>query len=59
MGARQVDVEVKRTAEALDQGDRAGLGRLTRKAGLLAQVRGDAAVDDAEHPAQEIGAAGE
>lgn len=48
----EVDVEVQRAAEALDQGDRAGLGRLTRKARLLDQVRGYAAIDDAEHPAQ-------
>ena len=55
----KVDVEIQRTAEALDQGDRAGLGRLTGEPGLLDQVRGDAAVDDAEHPAHDRGAAGE
>ena len=46
-------------AEALDQGDRTRVGRFTAKARLVDQVRGDAAVDDAEHPAHDIGAAGE
>jgi hypothetical protein len=44
---------VQRTAEALDQGDRAGLGRLKGKTGLLDQVRGYATVDDAQHPAHD------
>ena len=30
----EVDVEVERATEALDQGDRTGLGRLTGKSGL-------------------------
>jgi hypothetical protein len=55
----EVDVEVQRAAEALDQGDRTGLGRLTRKPRLLDQVRGYAAVDDAEHSAHDLGAARE
>jgi hypothetical protein len=43
----------------LDQGERAGLGRPTGKPRLLDQVRGDAAVDDAEHPAHDLRAVGE
>jgi len=45
----KVDTEFQRTAEALDQGDRAGLSRHTGEPRLLDQVRGDTAVDDAEH----------
>ena len=45
----EVNIQVQRTTEALDQGDCAGLGGLTGKPGLLYQVGGDAAVDDAEH----------
>ena len=52
-------VDVQRTTEALDQGDRAGLGCLTREPRLLDQVRGNAAVDNAEHTAHDLGAAGE
>lgn len=52
-----MDIEVKRTAEALDQGGRAGLGRLTGKTGLLDQICSDATIDDAEHPAHDCRAA--
>lgn len=41
------------TAEALNQRDRPGLGVLTGKTRLLDQVRGKAAVDDAEHLAHD------
>jgi hypothetical protein len=44
---------------ATHQGDRAGLGRLAGKPRLPDQVRGDAAVDDAQHPAHGLGAARE
>lgn len=50
----EVNIEVQRTAEALDQGDRAGLGRLTEEARLPDQVRGDAAVDNAEYPTHDL-----
>ncbi len=46
----EVDVKVERTAEARNQCDRAVLGRLAGKAGVLDQVRSDAAVHYAEHP---------
>src|SRR5690606_26303760 len=59
MCAMQVDVKVERAAEALDQGDGTSLGRLTSEPRLLDQVRSDAAVDDAEHPAHDLGATGE
>ena len=49
----QVGIQVLRAGKALDQGDRASLGLLALKAGLLAQVCGDAAVDDAGHPAED------
>lgn len=55
----EVQVQIQRAAETLDQGDRAGLRRLPREARLLDQVRSDAPVDDAEHPAHDLGAARE
>ena len=55
----EVDIQIERATETLDQGDRTGLRRLAGEAGLLDQVRGDAAIDDAEHPAHDRGAAGE
>ncbi len=45
----KVDVQIQRTAETLDQGDRTRLHRRTIKAGPRDQVRVNAAVDDAEH----------
>jgi len=45
----EVDVDVQRAAEALDQRHRAGLDRLTEEPRLLGQVHGDAPVDNAEH----------
>jgi len=48
----KMDVKVERAAESLDQGDRTGLGPLAGISRLLDQVRGDAAVDDAEHLTQ-------
>ena len=44
-------VEVQRAAEALDQRHRACLPVLARETGLADQVRGEAAMDDAEHRA--------
>ena len=49
----EVDIQVERAAEALEQGDRAGVGRLVGKPGLLDQVGGETTVDDAEHLAHE------
>ena len=43
-----MDVEIECAAESLNQGDRAGLGRPTGEPGLLDQVRGDAAVHNAQ-----------
>jgi len=48
-----VNVEVQRRAEALDQRNRAGAGGLLRVAGLPDQVRGNDAIDDAEHTADQ------
>jgi hypothetical protein len=45
----EVDIQIERATEALDKGDRTRLGRLTGKLGFLDQVRGDSAVDNAEH----------
>jgi len=45
----QVDVQVERAAETLDQGDHTSLGRLAGKPRLRDQVRGDAAVDKGQH----------
>ena len=55
----KVDVEVERTTEALDQSDRAGSGRLVSVACFSDQMRGNHTVDDAEHLAHDLGAAGE
>jgi hypothetical protein len=55
----KVDVEVQRTAEALDQGDRAGPGRLVAMARFLDQMRGNDAVNDAQHLTHDLGPAGE
>lgn len=50
----EVDIEVQRAAEALDQCDRAGLGRLSGESRLLDHVRGDAAVNNTEHTGQDL-----
>lgn len=55
----KVNVEVQCTAEALDQGDGTGLGRLVGIARFLDQMRGDDAVNDAQHPAHDLRPAGE
>lgn len=57
--AHQVNVDVQCTAEALDQGDRACLGRLVGMARFLDQMRGDDAVNDAQHSAHDLRPAGE
>ena len=54
----KVNVEVQCTTEALDQHDGTSLGRLVGMACFLDQIRGDDAVDDAEHPAHALEPAG-
>jgi hypothetical protein len=49
----EVDVEVQRTAEALDQGHRAGTRPLASEPGLLDQMADDGTIDDAEHLAHD------
>ena len=49
----EVYVQVQRRAEALDQRDRTSAGKLLRMAGLFDQMRGNDAVDDTEHAADE------
>ena len=49
----EVDVQIQRRAEPLDEGNCARASRLLRKAGLPDQVASDDAVDDAEHPADQ------
>lgn len=55
----KVDVEVERATEALDQGDGARLCRLVRKPGFSDQMRGQYAIDDAQHLAHDRRTAGE
>ena len=55
----EVNVEVQRAAEALDQRHRASMCRLAGKSGLLDQVRGNASVNDAEYLAHDRRAARE
>jgi hypothetical protein len=45
----EMNVEIERTAEALDQCHCAGLCRSHSKARLVRQVRGDGAVDNSQH----------
>ncbi len=47
--ARQVDVEIECTAEALDQGDGAGACAGSRVPDLADQVCGQRAIDDTRH----------
>jgi hypothetical protein len=46
----EVDVEVQRTDEALDQGHRAGTRPLASEPGLLEQMAGDGKIDDGTVP---------
>ena len=54
----EMNVEIKRTAEALDQCHCTGLCRSRSKARFVRQVRGDGAVDDAQYPGYDFGFAG-
>gem|GEM_PF-1706488 len=49
----EMDIQVERGAKPLDQRDGAGVGSLFRKACLPDQMRGNHAVDDAEHLAHD------
>lgn len=55
----EVQVEVERTPKALDQRHRAGGSALGTEAGLRREMRGDAALDDAQHRTHDLGAARE
>ena len=50
--------QVQRTAETLDQSHCAGLCRRLCEARFVAQVRGDSAVDNAQHPGHGLRVAG-
>jgi len=54
----EVDIQVQRTAETLDQGHRASLYKGFCKAPFMCQVRGDDAVGDAQYPGHDFGVAG-
>ena len=53
------NVEIQRTAEALDQRDRAGVCALLGVTGFVDQVCCNGAVDNAQHPAHDRRPAGE
>lgn len=56
----EVDVEIQRGTEALDEGDRPGLGAGgAGESGLLDEVCGDGAVNDTEDLAQDLRLGGE
>lgn len=55
----KVDVEIERAAEALDEGDRAGVRAAAGEARLADEITRDAAVDDAEHAREGARVAGE
>jgi hypothetical protein len=55
----QVDVEVERTTEALDQSDRAGSSRLVSVVSFSDQMRGNDTLDDTQHATGDLGPAGE
>ena len=50
----EVHIEIERTPESLNQRHRAGAGRRAGKACLFDQVRGNAAVHEAEHFAHDL-----
>lgn len=54
-----VGVLIERTTETLDQRDRSRVGRLAGETRLFDQVRGKAAVNDAEHLAHDRRPSGE
>jgi len=46
----KVNIQIQSTAKPLDQGHRTSLYKGFCKARFVCQVRGDGAVDDAQHP---------
>ncbi|ARR10289.1 hypothetical protein ESCOCK382M_24160 [Escherichia coli] len=54
----EVNIQIERRSKTLDQGDRARLGHLVGMARFLDQVRGNDAVNDAQHPPHDLGPAG-
>ena len=46
----ELNIQVQRTTEALDQGHRTGLGRCPRQPSLLDQMRRNCPVHNPEHP---------
>lgn len=55
----EVNIQVQRAAEALDQGHRTALRRIPRHAGLIGKPTGDHTMHDAQHRADGIRFAGE
>ena len=56
----EVDIQVQRRAEALDEGDSPGLGAGgDRETGLLDEVCGDRSIHHAQHLTQYVGLGGE
>jgi hypothetical protein len=54
----EVDIEIKRPPKSLNQGDGPGMCGGFGIAGLVGQVRGNGAVDDAQHLAHDFGLTG-
>lgn len=54
----EVDIQIERAAEALDQGHGASLYHGICKARFMCQVRGDGSVDDAQHLSHDFGISG-
>ena len=54
----QMDIQVERAAETLDQGNRAGARGGGCVSGLANEVRGECAIDDAQYVAHDLGTAG-
>ena len=55
----EMDIQVQRTAETLDQSYSTGAGRFVRLPCLFDQMRSDGAVDNAQHLAHDRRSAGE
>jgi hypothetical protein len=55
----KVDIQIQGAAESLDQGYRPGLGSSAGTPGLLDEMGLDGPVDEAEHPAHDLGPARE
>ena len=55
----EVNIQVQRAAEALDQGHHAALRRIPRHAGLIGKPTGDHTMHDAQHRADRLRLAGE